>query len=581
MDQQEMSNEENYCFDVAGYLHIPAVLTPEVVAVLNGAVDTVGRDAGMLGWANPWCEPFRDLLIQPHLVGYLNQLIGFGFRLDTEPVLLGAKEDSELEPMLGGNEPRNPSQAYYLQNGRRYCQRVRALWALMDVDAADGGYGLVPATHKANVETPAQIADGSDDMELVRHLTLKAGDLLLVAGTVLQGIRPWKGTGALRMLRFDYAGRGAIQTVGTGPETANAPVPDWHADLNPAQRASVHVPGYADTTPPPTLVTDGEGVKVEESRRVFHPSIFIKDPDSTIDEKEFYFWDLCGYLIMRNVMDPAWLDAANAALDRFEDRIKVGEELARGSQNLAGTGRPVLDGLIHLPKPYCDPFRKMLAHSAVEHRLNWMGASGLRCAGPTAFCAVQGTSGHALHDGNEPLYPPMGYQFQNGRSYAEAVTVAWQLRDVEPGLGGFACVPGSHKAQYRKPPGVTSCDADMGLVVQPEMKAGDVLFFADGAVSHGALAWKNPLPRRGLLIKYSSRNFNRSGGEMVHPEKRWGDLVEGMSDAQLTVMRGPDRDARNLNVPRLLVEDGQIEVSYERGSALYSKEAPTGPVKKD
>ena len=79
MDQQEMSNEENYCFDVAGYLHIPAVLTPEVVAVLNGAVDTVGRDAGMLGWANPWCEPFRDLLIQPHLVGYLNQqkMVGF------------------------------------------------------------------------------------------------------------------------------------------------------------------------------------------------------------------------------------------------------------------------------------------------------------------------------------------------------------------------------------------------------------------------------------------------------------------------------------------------------------------------
>ena len=54
----------------------------------------------------------------------------------------------------------------------------------------------------------------------------------------------------------------------------------------------------------------------------------------------------------------------------------------------------------------------------------------------------------------------------------------------------------------------------------------------------------------GILIKYSSRNFNRSGGEMVHPKTRWGELVEGMSDTQLAVMRGPDRDVFHSNVPR-------------------------------
>ena len=139
-------------------------------------------------------------------------------------------------------------------------------------------------------------------------------------------------------------------------------------------------------------------------------------------------------------------------------------------------------------------------------------------------------------------------------------------------------MPGSHKAQYRMPPEVRSCDDDMELVVQPEMKAGDVLFFMDGGQTHGALAWKNDVARRAALIKYSSRNFNRSGGEMTHPENRWGDLVEDMTDAQLTVMRGPDRDVFEKNVPRLLVQDGAVEVSYERGKALYSKAAPQGPV---
>jgi ectoine hydroxylase-related dioxygenase (phytanoyl-CoA dioxygenase family) len=111
-----------------------------------------------------------------------------------------------------------------------------------------------------------------------------------------------------------------------------------------------------------------------------------------------------------------------------------------------------------------------------------------------------------------------------------------------------------------------------------EMKAGDVLFFMDGATTHGALAWQGDIPRRGILHKYSSRNFNRSGGAMTHPENRWGKLVEGMTDVQLSVMRGPDRDVFQHNVPRLDVVNGGLVVSYERGRSLYSQDAPTGPV---
>ena len=239
-----------------------------------------------------------------------------------------------------------------------------------------------------------------------------------------------------------------------------------------------------------------------------------------------------------------------------------------------------MGGLLQLPEPYCQPFRTMVAHPAVTQRLNWMGGSGWRCGGPTAFCAVKGSSGHSLHDANEPLVPSRSYVYQNGRSYCEAITVTWQLRDVTETDGGFACVPGSHKAQYRMPRGVRTCDDDMGLVTHPVMSAGDVLFFMDGAQTHGALAWTSDIARRGILIKYSSRSFNRSGGAMVHPEARWGDLVDGMTDAQLAMMRGPDRDVHASNVPRLEVEDGEISVSYERGGGLYSREAPTGPVAK-
>jgi len=580
MDREAMSNGENYCFDSAGYLIVRGALSRNKVAGLNQAIDQSGRVEGMLGWSGSLREPFRDLLIHPHLVWYLNQIIGYGFRLDREPELLGVRLEDVGLPLVGGNEPRVPGRAYYFQNGRRYCQAVRVIWALGDVNEGDGGFVMVPCSHKSNVETPQDVLTGRDDMGLTFQPELKAGDLLLVAGAVLQGLQAWKGSERQRLLSYEYVGRGVVQSVGTGPKVSESGYSEWMDELSPEQRASVYRPGYRDTTPPPTLVTDGERISLDGDQEVFHPSIYIRDPDTTIDEKEFYFWDLCGYLVLRGVMDEEWLKAANEAIDKSEDRISANEseDLSRGSQTLAGTALPKIGNLLQLPSPYCEPFRKMMSHSVVEHRLNWMGGSGSRCGGPTAFCSVKGTSGHAMHNNHEPLIPSRQYVFQNGRSYCEAVTATWQLRNVNHGDGGFACLPGSHKANYLMPPGVESCDDHMGLVKHLPMKAGDVLFFMDGATTHGTFPWMSEISRRGMLTKYSSRSFHRSGGKMVQPEARWGDQIEDMSDAQLAVMRGPDRDVHKVNVPRILVEDRNLRVSYERGSALYSGDAPTGPL---
>ena len=103
-------------------------------------------------------------------------------------------------------------------------------------------------------------------------------------------------------------------------------------------------------------------------------------------------------------------------------------------------------------------------------------------------------------------------------------------------------------------------------------------------------------------MKYSGREVHRGGGDLVHPSARWGDLVDGsarhrglagrtaavalthawlavVTDAQLAIMRGPDRDAADHNVPRLdVAAGGDIDVIYDKGSTLYSNATPTGPV---
>ena len=185
MDRELMSNEENYCFDVAGYLIVRGVLTEEEVAACNRDLDTEGT--GSLA------ESLAKLRDHPQLVWYLNQICGEEFRLDREPHLIGDAEEDVGAPLVGGNEPRNWARAYNHQNDVRFCQGVLAIWALADVNEGDGGFVLVPASHKNYVETPKDVLTGADDMELTVQPSLQAGDLLLCAETTLHGMRPWEG----------------------------------------------------------------------------------------------------------------------------------------------------------------------------------------------------------------------------------------------------------------------------------------------------------------------------------------------------------------------------------------------------
>ncbi|MXX38346.1 MAG: hypothetical protein F4Z85_09845, partial [Gemmatimonadetes bacterium] len=134
MDREVMTNEENYCFDVAGYLHVPGTLTRPEVERLNREIDAMGATEGMLGWPGKAREPFRDLLVHPALVWYLNQLVGQGFILDRAPEVWCEETCDTSAPLVGGNEPRDPAIAYYFQNGRRFSEGVRVLWALEDVE---------------------------------------------------------------------------------------------------------------------------------------------------------------------------------------------------------------------------------------------------------------------------------------------------------------------------------------------------------------------------------------------------------------------------------------------------------------
>ena len=102
-----MNEHEKYFFDVNGYLVVQKILSPDLVAALNEAIDHNqnrvrlregeqslsanspvlkgdhgrGDIMGILNWPKPWCQPFRDLLSHPPALRYMFDLIGDEFRL--------------------------------------------------------------------------------------------------------------------------------------------------------------------------------------------------------------------------------------------------------------------------------------------------------------------------------------------------------------------------------------------------------------------------------------------------------------------------------------------------------------------
>ncbi|MCZ6634453.1 MAG: hypothetical protein O7G87_13695, partial [bacterium] len=280
-----MTDKENYAFDVAGYLIVRDVLTSEEVDACNRALG--GADLGSI----PLSDPFVRLRDHPILTQYLDQLIAEEVLLDRGPWVVGEREADRANCLVGGNEPRDPSRAYYFQNGIKFCQGMLAIWALSDVHPGDGGFVLVPASHKSSVETPSDLVSGTDDMGLVSQPVLKAGDLLLCVETILHGFVP--GKEAPRLVAYGYASETALRNLAQADQSlAEA----WASEMTPLQRAVMLPAGCPDH--PPVLKSDGETCEIAETPGIFHPSIYRRDPDCGMDEKELYQWDLCGHLVL-------------------------------------------------------------------------------------------------------------------------------------------------------------------------------------------------------------------------------------------------------------------------------------------
>ena len=260
-----MNPDEQYLFDLNGYIVIEEALTPDEVERCNSALDhhpdsfhertdplaadsktLAGRTnridvGGMLEWERPWCEPFREFLFHPRVAPYLNQILGKGYRLDHGPGVIAMEPGCEGGLLHGGGAERTDfSEAYFFKNDRIYTGLTVVEYMLADEGPAEGGVAVIPGSHKSNLPCPRGITHYERYQEHVVKVPLKTRDVLIFTEALTHGTLPWRGTHQRRALLYKFSP--GFQAYSPGSHQVS--FPDYILDMTEEQRAVMQPPYF-------------------------------------------------------------------------------------------------------------------------------------------------------------------------------------------------------------------------------------------------------------------------------------------------------------------------------------------------
>ena len=261
-----------------------------------------------------------------------------------------------------------------------------------------------------------------------------------------------------------------------------------------------------------------------------------------MNDQEKYLFDLRGYIVVKNALTPEQVADLSDQLEarrklplkkrndkkRFifgSDRTVFADEedAAWTSPSLLEWGGSYID-LIDLPTiaPYLETLLGVgyrLDHDYLKiegkesnHTLylhgGGQGAGGSRdVVGPT--------------DGGQCFY-----RYNNGKFYNGLVSVAFELSDVSPESGGFACVAGSHKMNFALPEEwrISKTQSEVHECVhQVNANAGDAIIFTE-ACAHGTIPWEGGGERRTIFYKYCPHAV--AWGPCFYNADNYGDLTD-------------------------------------------------------
>ena len=93
---------------------------------------------------------------------------------------------------------------YRYHNGRMRNGLTVVTFALADELLGDGGFMVVPGSHKSNMPMPNDVATLDRDMGIVKEVEIKAGSAIIFTEALSHGTMPWKASHQRRAILYKY-----------------------------------------------------------------------------------------------------------------------------------------------------------------------------------------------------------------------------------------------------------------------------------------------------------------------------------------------------------------------------------------
>ena len=271
-----------------------------------------------------------------------------------------------------------------------------------------------------------------------------------------------------------------------------------------------------------------------------------------ISDRDIYFFDLQGFLLLERAISPEHVSELNACIDALLP-ITPGEWCGYVHAHDYG-GK---DGL-NLQQIYeaGEPFERLIDHPAWINQVKYfVGGEGTFDwhHGPLFIdenLANIRSPGEAIGVHNGGVYGVSRCQFRvvNQKFHCNQINVLMALTDIGPGDGGTMIIPGSHKANFEHPDYAKFCMNEDGAsvdrmpgAIEVFMKAGDALLFVD-ACSHGSARRVNPGERRITVYRYGPSWGNFRHGYEPSPE-----LLERLTPGRRQIVHPQTRLERTPN----------------------------------
>lgn len=245
-----------------------------------------------------------------------------------------------------------------------------------------------------------------------------------------------------------------------------------------------------------------------------------------------FLFDLRGYLILRQAVEPELVDDLNRATDALPP-LRFGEWYGNAQRRdyHEATGLE-----LHNCVEAGEPFERLIDHPGwIEYARHYCGEEGSYAEGlfiDECILSVRASGGHhPVHSGGYRGALRGAYRYKDGVFRCGQCNIIVALTDVGPGDGATMVVPGSHKSNFPHPNAGDYARLDrmdeLEGATEVHLEKGDALLFVDGLM-HGGGSRTNPGERRVVIYRYGppwgatrfGYEYSRELLDRLTPERR-------------------------------------------------------------